>query len=219
MNETLIRFLYDKSSREGNPVLRILKPSTLKGMNASDRAPRGLFTVPDLPEKHLDKVRTAYNTWARCWATSYLPMLLERQKWPESDSNLAEGDIVYFKLDDSPLKIDWRVGKVESVQIGRDGTSREANIAYKILKEDSDEWTHSVVRRATREIIKLFEVADTTFSEDMKAVQAAAKKILEDKGSHIQTLYIADWPGTTVDRSQEEADGVKVQPDQLEGKL
>ena len=213
VNETPIGFLYDKSSREGNPVLRILKPSTLKGMNASDRAPRGLFTVPDLPERHFDKVRTAYDMWAKCWATSYLPMLLERQKWPESDRNLAEGDIVYFKLDDSPLKIDWRVGKVESVQIGRDGASRETNIAYKILKEDSDEWTHSVVTRATREIIKLFEIGDTTFADDMKAVHKAAKKILDEKGSHADAMHIAKWPGIGEDSIQEEDDAAHVHLD------
>lgn len=217
VNETPIGFLYDKSSKEGNPVLRILKPSTLKGMNAGDRAPRGLFTIPDLPEQHFNKVQTAYNLWAKCWATSYLPMLLERQKWPDSDSNLVEGDIVYFKLDDSPLKIDWRVGKVESVKIGRDGASREATVAYKIIKENSDEWTHSVVTRATREIIKLFEVGDTTFAEDMKAVHKAAKKILEEKGSHVDAMHIAEWPGTGEHSSQEEADTVHVHLDEVAG--
>ena len=127
VNDTPIGFLYEKSSTDGNPVLRVLRPSSLKGMNASDRAPRGLFTVPDLPEKHFDKVQTAYNLWAECWATSYIPMMLDRQKWHDNDPNLSVNDIVYFKLDDSPLKIDWRVGKVEVVKSGRDGKVREVN--------------------------------------------------------------------------------------------
>ena len=66
VNNIPIGFLYEKSSSAGNPLLRVLRPSSLKGMNASDRAPRGLFTIPDQPEQHFDKVQTAYNLWAQC---------------------------------------------------------------------------------------------------------------------------------------------------------
>ena len=205
VNDIPIGFLYDKSSTEGNPLLRVLRPSTLKGMNASDRAPKGLFTIPELPSQHYDKVKTAYNLWAKCWATSYLPMILDRQKWPDADTNLAAGDIVYFKLDDSPLKIDWRVGKVESVKIGRDDSAREATVGYKIIKEGVDDWSHSVVTRATREIIKLFEIDDTTFAEDMKAVQKAAKKLLMERGCRIDAMFIDEWPGDKALHENQEA--------------
>ena len=61
VNNIPIGFFYEKSSSAGTPFLRILRQSSLKGMNASDRAPRGLFTIPDQPEQHFDKVQTAYN--------------------------------------------------------------------------------------------------------------------------------------------------------------
>ena len=81
VNNIPIGFLYDKSTVQGNPILRVLKPSSLKGFNASDRAPKGLFSIPNMPKDHFSKVETVYNTWAQCWATSYLPaILLERQK-------------------------------------------------------------------------------------------------------------------------------------------
>ena len=60
---------------------------------------------------------------------------------------------------------------------------REVNVAYKILKEESNDWTHNVVTRPVRKIIKLFEIQDTTFAEEMKAVQEAAKTILKERGS------------------------------------
>ena len=49
--------------------------------------------------------------------------------------------------------------------------------------KDDNSWSHNVVSRPTREIVKLFEISDTTFSEDLKAVQNAAKTILDKRGA------------------------------------
>ena len=190
INDMPIGFLYDQSYTNGNPLLRVLRPSTLKGINSSDRAPRGLFSIPDLPHGHFSKVQEVYDLWAKCWATSYVPLILSRQKWHEADDNLNPNDIIYFKLEDSLHKPTWRLGKVENVNIGRDGKVRDVTVAYKILKDDGS-WSHSVVSRPTREIVKLFELKDTNFSDDLKAVQRAAHRILEERGAvaDIHVLY------------------------------
>ena len=195
INNIPIGFLYDQTNNNGNPLLRILRPSSLKGMNNSDRAPRGLFTIPDLPQNHFNKVQEAYNLWFKCWATSYIPVILEGKKWAVSDQNLQVNDIVYFKIEDSALKPIWKVGKVDSVKEGRDGLVREVNVAHKIIKEET--WSHSVVTRPAREIIKLFEIGDTTFAEDLKAVQKAAKEILTRRGASTNTIQelMENWPG------------------------
>ena len=195
VNNTPIGFLYEKSAVDGNPLLRVLRPSSLKGMNASDRAPRGLFSIPDLPSQHFSKVEEAFNLWTKCWATSYVPIILERQKWTQADPNLSVNDVIYFKLDESPMKADWKIGKVDSVKFGRDGKVREVNVAYKIIKEGLANWTHSVVTRPVREIIKLFEVNDTTFADEMRAAHKAATKILRQRGALEEASQIDDWPG------------------------
>ena len=92
-------------------------------------------------------------------------------------------DIVYFKLKESPLKADWRLGKVDNIKIGRDGKVREANIAYKIFKDGTNDWSHNVVTRPVRELVKLFEVGDTTFAQDMKLVHETARNILIRRGA------------------------------------
>ena len=183
VNNTPIGFLYEKTKVDGNPFLRVLRPSSLKGMNSSDRAPSGMFNIPDLPQDHFNKVQEAYNLWYQCWATSYLPLIMDRQKWEDEDPSLAVNDVVYFMLDEKALKSVWRIGTVDTVKVGRDGKVREVNVAYKILKEDSNEWTHNVVTRPVRKIIKLFELNDTTFADEMKAVHQAARKILLERGS------------------------------------
>ena len=79
------------------------------------------------------------------------------------------------------------------VKVGRDGVVRQLNIAYKIIKEES--WTHSVVTRAAREVIKLYEIGDTTFAEDIKAVHTAAKEILKRRGATTNVIGGMDeWP-------------------------
>ena len=110
-------------------------------------------------------------------------MIANRSKWTDEDDNLAINDIVYFMLEEKEFKPDWRVGKVDSVKIGRDGKVREVNIAYKVMKDDSvSSWTHNVVTRPTRKVVKLFELEDTTFADDMRAVYNAAKEILRRRG-------------------------------------
>ena len=82
------------------------------------------------------------------------------------------------------------------MKVGRDGNVREVNVAYKIMKDDH--WTHNVVTRPTRKIIKLFEIGDTTFAEDMKAVHKTAKRILRERGSHADAMFVDEWPGADV---------------------
>ena len=46
----------------------------LKLSTNSERAPKGLFTVPDL-EGLTGKIRTTYNLWYGVWAEEYLPVV------------------------------------------------------------------------------------------------------------------------------------------------
>ena len=108
---------------------------------------------------------------------------MKNQIWNEDDPNLSVNDIVYFKLGESPLKSDLRVGKVDSVQLSRDGKVRQVNIAYKIFKEEGNTWSHNVVTRPVRELVKLYEVGDTTFAQDMALVRKTALEILAKRGA------------------------------------
>ena len=54
------------------------------------------------------------------------------------------------------------------------------NIAYKIIQDIT--WTHSIVTRPVRKIVKLFELGDTTFGDEMKAAHQAAQEILLQRG-------------------------------------
>ena len=135
-NEVPIGYLYDRSYGEGNPVLRILRPNSLKGFGLTDRAPKGLFTIPNSPKDLMKKIEGLYDSWYQCWATSFVPLLLDRPKWKTEFDNLKQNDVIYFKILDSPLGATSKLGKVDQVKVGRDGCVREILVAYKIMDEN-----------------------------------------------------------------------------------
>ena len=68
---------------------------------------------------------------------------------------MQPNDVIYFKLTDSPLAADWRLGKVEFVKDGRDGKVREVGVAYKSQDIGDNKWKHNVVQRPVRSVVKL----------------------------------------------------------------
>ena len=83
-----------------------------------------MFNIPESPADTMTKIAEIYDLWYQCWTTSYVPLMMERKKWFARDKNLKVNDIVYFKLEDSPLGAWWRVGKVDSVKVSKDGRVR-----------------------------------------------------------------------------------------------
>ena len=102
---------------------------------------------------------------------------MDRPKWNIDDENLREGDLVYFKMTDSKLAADWRLGKIEYVIQGRDDRIRNVGISYKCDTE-GDGYRHSVVERPSRATVKLWNVEDTTLLDDMKNAHELAAKLL-----------------------------------------
>ena len=176
VNSIPLGYLHHQGSQ--NPLMRVLCPSLLKNGTYSDRAPKGIFTIPDSAADMTANIVTIYNMWFKLWNTTYLPLVMDRPKWHVEGENLQINDLVYFKLSDSKLSADWKVGKVEHVKIGRDGKVREVGIAFKSMDESGD-WKHSLVERPVRSVVKLMNIEDTSIIEDMKKVQEEVKVILK----------------------------------------
>ena len=147
MNSIPIGYLYHGSGGN-NPLLRNLSPNSLKLIIAEDRAPVGLFDVPQGVDKMLESIEQKYTTWYEVFNTSYLPIIMQRQKWHFSRENLVKGDIVYFKLTENKMLSSWKVGKNENVTVGKDGFVRHAIISYKDVSSNCPEdWIHRSVER------------------------------------------------------------------------
>ena len=80
VNSIPIGYLYHGTGGK-NPLLRILSPNSLKLITAGDRAPVGLFDVPQGVDEMLETIEQKYTTWYEVFNTSYLPIIRQRQKW------------------------------------------------------------------------------------------------------------------------------------------
>ena len=156
----------------------------------------------------LETIEQKYTTWYEVFNTSYLPIIMQRQKWHFSKENLVEGDIVYFKLTKSKMSSSWKVGKVERVTLSKDGFVRHAVILYKDVSGDCPEdWAHRSVERPVRNIIKLFNIQETSLMEDIKAARNLALRILDsnrtlgdlDRGVHGHSVDVDDLPSDDLD--------------------
>ena len=106
---------------------------------------------------------------------------MDRQKWFKEEEDLKKKDIVHFKLTDSPMSPDWRIGKVEFIKLSRDKKVREVGISYKSQDVGENNWKHNVVERPVRSVVKLWNIEDTDILETMKKVKDLVKEILSGK--------------------------------------
>ena len=186
VNSIPIGFLHHQAGGINNK-LRVLTPNSLKLITTSDRAPIGMFDIPNSPTQIMDNIRMKYEAWYRVWNEEYLPLIMERQKWHFSRDNFHPGDIIYFKITESKMSAVWKLGKVVEVKVGQDGYVREATVSYKdVSSDDPADWITRTVNRPVRNMVKLFKLEDATIMDDIKDVHDCAQKILDKKKiSHV----------------------------------
>ena len=69
----------------------------------------------------------ANHLWKR-WLREYLPELNRRQKWLQERPNLKVGDLVLV-MDENAPRGRWPLGKVDDVNVGRDGLVRSVRLS------------------------------------------------------------------------------------------
>ena len=120
----------------------------------------------------------AYESFFEVWNTSLIPKMMRASKWTVGRSEpLLVGDIVYFKKVENNISSSWTVGKVVSIKLGRDRTPRRAEVKY----HNPGDFFAKITDRAARSLVKLFNVEDSTWKEDMKEVEKVTKALKEDK--------------------------------------
>ena len=112
------------------------------------------------------------------WNNIYVPQILSRKKWfDNSEEQITQDDIVLFKLKESSFATNWVLGKIESVRVGRDGVTRECTILYKSVGETDG---MLIVERSTRDVVKLFNIEDTSLYQDIENARRLARTIIDD---------------------------------------
>ena len=105
----------------------------------------------------MKNVEKLLNLWYHVWNNAYLSMAAEYQKWHKQVKNMQLNDIVLFMIKDLVFASVWKIGKVDSIDMGRENLVRGVSISYKVDKEEA---RHMLVQRPAKHIVKLFHISD-----------------------------------------------------------
>ena len=122
----------------------------------------------------MDKVEEAYQLFYKLYNDTMVAKLIQETnpKWFRSDKDIKIDDVVYFRKEEgSAIKGAWTVGCVEEVHGGKDGLIREAKIRYCNPSENVSRYT----TRSVRTIVRLFNVLDSNWRDDMEEVRKMLK--------------------------------------------
>ena len=179
MNNLPLGYSYGRDA-DNSPMLKLIFPNMLRVGRNNKRALEGLVRLPNGPGILMDKVEKAYAVFFRLWNITMVPKLLKFHKWYDGESRLAVGDVVYFQKNESDLASRWSIGQVVEVVEGTDGVIRRATVKY----QNSAETEPRETDRAARKLVKLFNIDDTTWKDDMNEVE----KILDVMKKEGETL-------------------------------
>ena len=98
-----------------------------------------------------------------------IPKLIPQPKWFAQSPEIKVSDIVYFQKTEGDLDSVWTVGQIDSVVKGRDGNVRRVKIRYHNGNER--DCPPRFTDRAVRSIVRLFNIEDNYFVDDMKEVE------------------------------------------------
>ena len=136
--------------------LDILTPNRLILGRNNHRSPTAPLVLSNDFRGIIQSKNDIFTTWFKEWMTSYVPILVERPKWFESDRNVSVGDVVLFLKSDKEFERLYQYGIVASVVAGRDGVVRVVNVEYQNHHENVKRHT----RRGVRDLIVIHPVGE-----------------------------------------------------------
>ena len=187
INDLPFGFSYSRSS-ENTPLLKLIFPNLLRIGRNNSRSLNGPIKLPKDVEDLMKNVKKAYDAFYKVWNTSAIPLLMKmNSKWVDGDSEIKVGDIVYFRKQENELASEWTLGKVDQVEVSKDGIVRRVHIKYHNFGEDFPRYTD----RAARSLSKLMHIDDTTWKQDMDLVERLInEQINEDISDEVEDLNL-----------------------------
>jgi len=106
------------------------------------------------------------------WDVTMVPRPMEMHRWFDDKAELKEGDGIYFRKLESEYSSKWIVGKVSDVVKSKDGVVRRCTVQYQNSSEDQPSYTD----RAARNLMKLFNIDDISWQQEMYLIE----KLIEE---------------------------------------
>ena len=129
----------------------------------------------------MSKIEKAYDVFYKIWNSVMVPKRMKQNKWYKEDEELKPGDVIYFQKEEGDLASKWSLGLVHEVVRGKDQKVRRISIKYQNAGETIPRYTD----RAARSTIKLFNIEDSTWQDDMRDIEKLREDLLQiDQGEY-----------------------------------
>ena len=175
MNNTPYGFSYARG-KGNNKLMKLISPNMMKIGRIHSRSLNGPLRLPEGPATIMKKVEEVYKSFYKIYNDTMVAKLIQeaQPKWFRNDRDLKVDDVVFFrKSEGSAIKGSWTVGMVDSITYGADGLIREAAIKYCNASEQIPRYT----TRAVRSLVRLFNVMDGHWRQDMEEVQKMLRQL------------------------------------------
>ena len=172
LNNTPLGYSYGRDANN-TEILKIITPNMLKNGRLNSRSLKGPLKFPTGPADYLKKVHETFNAFYKIWNVSVVPKLIPQPKWYKSSPEVKVQDVIYFQKIANDLNSDWTVGLVDSVIRSKDGVVRRVTVKYHNHGDSAPKFTD----RAVRSLVKLFNIHDNYFIEDMSHVEKLMSKL------------------------------------------
>ena len=161
-NNLPLGYHYGRSA-DNSKLLKIITPNFLRVGRSNKRSLDGPIKLPANRMEILARVDETYQAWFRIWRDTFVPKLMFQQKWFNSDKELKEGDLVYFRKKESKLDGRWIIGVIDLVERGRDGLIRMVDVRY----QNHGESHPQITSRTVRQLVKLWSIEEQHIADDM----------------------------------------------------
>ena len=111
-----------------------LCPNDLLLGRSSNYCPSGMYEVNGDHKRRLEFIQKIVDSFWKKWQRDYFPSMLIRQKWHTTRRNVRVGDVVLVQ-DSNSVRGAWKLAQVIRAQPGRDGTVRDVDLRYKMIRE------------------------------------------------------------------------------------
>ena len=118
--------------------LDILTPNRLILGRNNSRCPTAPLILKNDARRIIESNDKIFESWFKEWLLSYVPKLIEKPKWFNTERNLCVGDVVLFLKSEQEFDRIYQYGIVTTTVQSRDGIVRLVEVEYQNPGETSN---------------------------------------------------------------------------------
>ena len=159
-------------------MLKLITPNMFRVGRLNSRALSGPVRLPKGPKEMMSKVEKLYDSFFQLMNIVMVPRLIAQPKWFKDSPQVQVDDVIYFQKVENDLYSKWTVGQVDAIIRSKDQSIRRVTVRYHNAGEKEPRFTD----RCVRSLVRLFNIEDDYFVNDMDRVKDLLEKVRAEDG-------------------------------------